>query len=342
MTASQASALARRSRPPCWPLLTAGTVVVALVGGYGWAGSRRRHHATTVMLVQHERDNRALRRVNEAAFRSLATTSHELRSPLVAILAETELLTRFLPSGDDDELCRRLISAARSNTEHLLALVDDLMDLSRIEAGRLDLHLEELDLREVAEHVAGTLQPGLAGRDVTLRVIGTAPTALVADRRRLRQVVTNLIDNAANVTPAGGTVDIEVIVHESGVALHVRDQGRGIPPGELERMFSPFERGSPNVRGLGIGLTIARHLVEAHGGTLQAVSTLDVGSCFTAEFSPAGRCIDRETSAAATRPSPGGGTTPSSAYRRTPRKANLGREPRRIGWASQPGDGWSS
>jgi signal transduction histidine kinase len=237
------------------------------------------------LLAQIEEVNRQLERVSDAKSVFLATTSHELRAPLTALLAETELLDRLLPAPrDGEDPCRRLVSGARSNAEHLLRLVDDLLDLSRIEAGQLELRMAPMDLRQVAGDVVAALQPVVTDR-LTLELRGGDPSPITGDRDRIWQVVANLVNNAANATPRGaGPVRVEVTSCGSESQLRVIDAGVGIPDDQLERMFSPFEQGPDRGRGLGLGLTIARYIVEAHGGTLQATSTPGIGSCFTATF----------------------------------------------------------
>jgi two-component system, sensor histidine kinase len=281
----------RRGRRPVTSLEL--TVVETLVASLGVAletirqvdelGERAQRDAE--LLLQVEEVNRQLERVSEAKSVFLATTSHELRAPLTALLAETELLDRLLPSPESGEdLCRRLVSGARSNAGHLLRLVDDLLDLSRIEAGQLELRVAPMDLRQVARDVVAALQPVVTeGLMLDLRVGDSAP--ITGDRDRIWQVVSNLVNNAANATPrGGGPVRIEVTACGSGSQLRVIDAGVGIAADQLERMFAPFEQGPERGRGLGLGLTIARYIVEAHGGTLQATSTPGRGSCFTATF----------------------------------------------------------
>jgi signal transduction histidine kinase/NO-binding membrane sensor protein with MHYT domain len=242
---------------------------------------RERDAEVTVRL---SRVNEELARVSDAKSVFLATTSHELRAPLTALLAETELLTVLIDDPDRLESCRCLVDHARSNARHLLRLVDDLLDLSRIEAGRLSLQMETVDLATVTAAAVSSLQPVFAADGVDLVLGRLEPTVMCGDQGRLRQVMTNLIQNASNATPAGGRVEVTVSADDHAAWLTVADTGRGIRPDQLERMFAPFEQGPDHCTGLGLGLTIARHLVEGHGGTLTATSVPGQGSCFTARF----------------------------------------------------------
>jgi signal transduction histidine kinase len=230
------------------------------------------------------RGNEELARVSDAKTVFLAMASHELRAPLTALLAETEVLTMLIDHPDRVETCRRLVDHARSNANHLLRLVDDLLDLSRIEARRLRLQMGAVDLASIAAAVVGSLQPLIAVEGVDLVLGQLEPTAMHGDQGRLWQVVANLINNASNATPTGGRVEVAVSSDQDAALLTVTDTGRGICPDQLERMFAPFEQGPAQRAGLGLGLTIARHLVEEHGGTLTATSVPGEGSCFIARF----------------------------------------------------------
>jgi signal transduction histidine kinase len=243
-----------------------------------------RHRQDAEFLARLDRVNRELRRVSEAKSVFLATSSHELRAPLTALLAETELLDRFLDIPGKEAACRQLVIGARANTRQLRRLVDDLLDLSSIEAGRLELRQDAVDLAQVAREVTSALRPALEAEGIELALGSVTYAPMLGDAGRLWQVATNLIENAGNATEAGGSVRLDVTVDERCHQLTVTDTGVGIASDQLERMFAPFEQGPERSRGLGLGLTIARHLVEQHHGTLVAESTLGRGSCFAARF----------------------------------------------------------
>jgi signal transduction histidine kinase/ActR/RegA family two-component response regulator len=209
----------------------------------------------------------------------LAMLSHELRNPLAAIQGAIELMQR--KPLDDPQLVWARDVVSRQN-RHLSRLIDDLLDVSRITRGKLTLHKETVELREVARHAAETVRPLIQARrhDLTLRLTDH-PLYVEGDSVRLAQVVSNLLTNAAKYTPEGGS--IEVAVERSSNAgkypdatIRVKDNGCGIRTDVLERLFEPStheERlNSGSHGGLGIGLIVVRGLVEMHGGVVEARS----------------------------------------------------------------------
>jgi signal transduction histidine kinase len=208
--------------------------------------------------------------------------SHELRTPLTALSLRAETLRRCLrrsPAADED--AQRQLSAIDDQTRRLEGLIGLLLDVSRINVGRFTLDLSTFDLAEVAREVAERLKPDadLAGAELRLS------TRLVIgrwDRMRLDQVVTNLVGNAIKYGPCH-PVDVTVGERDGAAVVEVRDRGIGIPPESHRRIFERFERAG-NVsafRGLGLGLWIAKRLVEAHGGVISVESAPGAGSTFT-------------------------------------------------------------
>ena len=212
----------------------------------------------------------------------LSHTSHELRTPLNSILGFTQLLEMADLSAEDHDSAHRILAAGR----HLLALINELIDISRIESGDLSLSLEPVSIRPLIEEASQLTAPLAAERSITL-VPQCTPTALAvrADRHRLTQILVNLISNAIKYNRRGGTITI--ICQQDGTeraSLIVSDTGRGIPPEDLDRIFVPFERlgaEQSGIEGTGIGLPLARALAEAMDGTLSASSVLGEGSAFT-------------------------------------------------------------
>jgi signal transduction histidine kinase len=203
--------------------------------------------------------------------RFLANMSHELRTPLNAILGYTELLQEDVDSPDLDRI-------HRSGT-HLLALINDLLDLSKIDAGKMPYHLETVDPGEVAQEVVELLTPRAREQRTVLTV---APSSVVcrADRHRLAQCLLNLVGNAIKFT-ADGRVAIAVQPLDDVVCIEVRDTGTGIAPEDLERIFRPFAQADDvRGRGTGLGLPLTRALAQGMGGELLAESTPGVGSVF--------------------------------------------------------------
>ncbi len=192
--------------------------------------------------------------------------SHELRTPLQAITGFTELLgTLDLPVERRHAALGHIATAS----EHILSLVDDTLDIARIEAGALPLRREAVELSELASSVLDLLGPLADERGVALQRVRTAATA-AADRTRLRQVLINLVTNGIRYTPRGGWVRIGVEAGRATVTVAVQDSGPGIPADRLERLFVPFDRlGAEGVGdGVGLGMALARGLTEAMGGRL--------------------------------------------------------------------------
>jgi CheY-like chemotaxis protein/anti-sigma regulatory factor (Ser/Thr protein kinase) len=175
--------------------------------------------------------------------------------------------------------------------EHLLTLVDEIMDLSRIEAGTVGMSTEAVSLRPLVDEAFQLMRPVAAGHDITLHepvfTDGTAASYVLADRQRLTQVVINLISNAIKYNRHRGTVTVELVLDEGRVRLSVADTGEGIEPDLLPRLFTPFERldaAASGIDGTGLGLALSRRLVEAMGGRIGVRSRRGVGTTFWVEL----------------------------------------------------------
>jgi PAS domain S-box-containing protein len=214
----------------------------------------------------------------------LATVSHELRTPLNAILGWTQLLRA---SRSDPEEVEHGLQVIEKNARAQAQLVDDLLDVSRIVAGKLRVELQPVDLGVVVESAVQTVRPTADVKGVTLSVDVPADRCVVAgDSNRLEQVVWNLLSNAVKFTPRGGHVDVRLHATDEQARITVRDTGRGISRDFLPYVFERFRQAdSSSTRkygGLGLGLGIVRHLVQLHGGTVEAHSAgEDQGSTFT-------------------------------------------------------------
>jgi PAS domain S-box-containing protein len=226
------------------------------------------------------------RRHAEAASRAksefVSGLSHELRTPLQAITGFTELLgTLDLPVERRHAALGHIATAS----SHILSLVDDTLDIARIEAGALSVHPEEVELSELASSVLDLLTPLADERGVVLQRVRTAATASV-DRTRLRQVLINLVTNGIRYTPRGGWVRVGVQSSRGTVAVAVQDSGPGIPADRLERLFVPFDRlGAEGVGdGVGLGMALARGLTEAMGGRLLVRSEVGQGTTVAVVF----------------------------------------------------------
>jgi PAS domain S-box-containing protein len=236
------------------------------------------HHLLEVRIAQRTAElssaNALLREhdAQRAAFLNLL--GHELRNPISAIATSAALMDR-LPGGSPAVARARAVVGRQVG--HLTRLCDDLLDSARLAHGKLELHLRVVDLSAVLANLCDDLRAPFDDRDVALSFEAPGePLPVKADETRLAQAFGNLIHNALKFTPTGGRVDVTLRRHPGGAEVVVRDTGAGIPPEELEHVFEPFVQasGSPGsaLGGLGIGLPLAKGLLEAHGGTLAARS----------------------------------------------------------------------
>jgi len=235
------------------------------------------------------RDVTDFRRTERLRRELTANVSHELRTPLTSIKGFTETLLGGAMADEDAR--RRFLTIIDSEATRLMKLVDDLMDLSRLESKAVSMEPAPVRLDELAAEAVSRMRPQAERHLVSLRLRGadgapdhTAGTAL-ADRDRILQVLTNLLDNAIKFTPEGGTVEVSVGGAPSEAAVSVSDTGPGIPPDDLPRVFDRFYRversRSRGPGGTGLGLAIAKHIVEAHGGRITVTSRANAGSTFT-------------------------------------------------------------
>jgi two-component system CheB/CheR fusion protein len=213
--------------------------------------------------------------------------SHELRNPLASIVASIQLL-RTDDIGPPER--GKALTVLQRQARHMSRLLDDLLEISRIRNGKVPVLREPLDLAAVARDVLETLEPRLAPYGFRAD-IAPGPIWIEGDAHRLQQLLVNLLTNAMKFTPSGGAVRLEVRAEPGAAAVVVRDEGRGIPADALGRIFEPFVQveGGPNADGMGLGLALARTIVEAHGGAIAAHSDgPDRGSEFTVRL-PLGR-----------------------------------------------------
>ncbi|MGH7777457.1 MAG: ATP-binding protein [Candidatus Dormibacterales bacterium] len=222
---------------------------------------------------------------NEAKSRFLANMSHEFRTPLNSVLGFAQLLAGGL-GGPLNEQQLRYVENINSSGRHLLALVNDTLDLSKVQAGKMDLRLEDVGLAEAVELVVSRLQPLAAEKGLDLAVQLARGWRLRAntDRLRLEQVLSNLLSNAIKFTPPGGRVEVGVVPVPEGAELYVEDTGIGIAPGDLESIFDEFTQLDSSTHrqqnGTGLGLSLAKGLVELMGGRISVTSELGRGSRF--------------------------------------------------------------
>lgn len=215
----------------------------------------------------------------------LSNVSHELRTPLTAILAFVETLE--VGGIDDHEHSQRFLAIIRRNATRMHSLIDDILELSAIEAGNIQVKTEELQLHALVDDVITSLASGALAHRVVLENRVKSDVKVFADPRRLEQMLTNLIDNAVKFNRDGGHV---IVRHENGFKdkIFVEDTGEGIPAQHLQRLFERFYRvdraRSRELGGTGLGLAIVKHLARAHGGEVAVESRLGEGSCFAIEL----------------------------------------------------------
>lgn len=216
----------------------------------------------------------------------VATVSHELRTPLNAVLGWTRILQR----DHSPETVEQGLEVIERNARAQVRLVEDLLDVSRASSGKLRLELAAVDLPSVVRAAIETIRPAATAKGVSLEVqLVRRAEPMVADPNRLQQIAWNLISNAIKFTPRGGRVDIRLEEHDEHWRLTVADTGAGIAPEFLPHIFDRFRQADASTTrrhgGLGLGLAIARHLVELHGGTIRATSEgLERGSTFVVEL----------------------------------------------------------
>jgi two-component sensor histidine kinase len=234
--------------------------------------------------------------------------SHELRTPLNAILGFAQVLDKAndppLPGKQRESVAHIL-----QGGHHLLGLINEVLDLSAIEAGRLHVDLADVPLAPLLRECLALVSPQAADREVRIEAGDPGSLSVYADRTRLKQVLLNLLSNGVKYNRPGGRLGIDFSEHGDNVCLAIADTGRGIPDDLAERIFRPFDRlGVNQVEGTGIGLAITRRLVELMGGRIDFTSQVGVGTTFRVEFARR----EGTTTAADTDPRPGPSlTTPA-------------------------------
>ena len=282
-------------------------VIPAVVRYGGWSGESRLVGSGGVetpvqltMLAHRDRDHTVTRisvrahdvsrykEVERVKNEFISTVSHELRTPLTSIRGSLGLLEGGA-MGPLPDKARSMVHIANQNTDRLIRLINDVLDLEKMQAGRLELHRKPLDIRALVDEAVAGLH-GMAGAAaVGIDVDGPPDLVAEVDHDRIVQVITNLLSNAVKFSPPGSTVRIEAVSVTEGrtpcVAVSVIDQGPGIPADKLDSIFDRFVQvDSSSTRakgGSGLGLAIARDIVALHGGTIEVASPSGAGTTFT-------------------------------------------------------------
>jgi signal transduction histidine kinase len=218
----------------------------------------------TAALAERERARDA---TEEARRELVAAVSHDLRTPIASL----RLLVEAIDDGIvDEETRRRYLATMQTHIGSLSTMIDDLFELSRIEAGEIEWSMRQVELALLVDETVAAMRPEARAKGVEIIRLGGGPLPARADPERIQRVLFNLIRNAIHHTPADGSVTVWVEEGEDTIEVEVADTGEGIPAADRDRVFEPFHRGGPDASrdsdGAGLGLAISRAIVETHGG----------------------------------------------------------------------------
>jgi signal transduction histidine kinase/DNA-binding response OmpR family regulator len=240
----------------------------------------RRH-----LIIQLEESNAALKEANKHKSVFLANMSHELRTPLNAIIGFSELLTDASDGQFDEATRRRFLSQILTSGKHLLTLINDILDLSKVEAGQMELRLQAVSVAETVDQVVRTVEPLVTKKSLTLTANVNGVGDVLADAGKLKQMLLNLLSNAIKFTPEGGTVTIAGLRLKDTVEISVADTGIGIADADQKQIFKEFHQvdHGPGRKheGTGLGLALTRRFALLHGGDVRVTSRVNKGSVFT-------------------------------------------------------------
>ena len=236
------------------------------------------------LFKEIEEKSRQLEVASQHKSEFLANMSHELRTPLNAIIGFSEVLTDRM-FGELNEKQEEYLKDIYASGTHLLSLINDILDLSKIEAGRMELELTDFHLPTALDNALTLVRERAGRRSIALQTnIDKQLGQIQADERKIRQVVLNLLSNAIKFTPEGGRIDVGAVSKDGFVEISVTDTGVGIAPEDQEAVFEEFRQvgtADKKVEGTGLGLTLCRKFVELHGGRIWVKSQVGEGSTFT-------------------------------------------------------------
>jgi signal transduction histidine kinase/DNA-binding response OmpR family regulator len=240
----------------------------------------RRH-----LIVQLEESNEALREANKHKSVFLANMSHELRTPLNAIIGFSELLTDARDGQFDDATRKRFLAQIQTSGKHLLGLINDILDLSKVEAGQMELRLNMMSVAESVDQVLKTVEPLAAKKSITLHSSVAGAGEVLADAGKVKQMLLNLVSNALKFTPDGGTVTVGALRTQDKIEISVADTGIGIADADQRLIFQEFHQVDQGPgrkhEGTGLGLALTRRFAMLHGGDVRLTSRVNKGSVFT-------------------------------------------------------------
>lgn len=279
-------------------VLVVGIALTSLLTMITWSITRTKYkamslaRAMTSSIRQSEARQRVLAVEADAANRAksefLANMSHEIRTPMTAILGYAELLQEWTGHGQLDPEVADAVYAIHRSGKHLMLIINDVLDLSKVESGKLSVEHELVSVLDAVSDIRRALQLKASQRGLSLTVEfdGFVPTKVFSDAYRIRQILLNLIGNAIKFTERGSvTVSLRADKEEGTIRFAVRDTGEGIPSSQIEKLFDPFEQLDSSVtrrhEGTGLGLTISRRLAQILGGSIEVESVVGEGSIFT-------------------------------------------------------------
>jgi len=240
----------------------------------------RRH-----LITQLEQSNAALEDANRHKSVFLANMSHELRTPLNAIIGFSELLTDAQDGQFDEATRKRFLSQILTSGRHLLGLINDILDLSKVEAGQMELRLQTLSVADSVDQVVKTVEPLVAKKSITLTSTVAGVGDVLADAGKVKQMLLNLVSNAIKFTPEGGSVTIGAVRIKETIEISVTDTGIGISESDLKSIFREFHQvdfgPGRKHEGTGLGLALTKRFALLHGGDVRAASRPNKGSVFT-------------------------------------------------------------
>lgn len=233
------------------------------------------------VLVFH--DITELKRLEQMRKDFVANVSHELKTPITSIKGFAETLLD--ESMDDEAIRNKFLEIIYNESERIQALVDDLLELSKLEKDEMHIHFEKVNITKLVEEITPIVQQQATSKEIHFTISAQPNLIIDGDFNRLKQVFINILNNANSYTPVGGKVTLEVKLVDNYLQVNVSDTGIGIPENKKKRVFERFYRvdkaRSRNTGGTGLGLAIVKHIVEAHNGTIELKSQVDKGSTFT-------------------------------------------------------------
>ena len=237
------------------------------------------------LIIQLKASNARLEEANRHKSVFLANMSHELRTPLNAIIGFSELMTDAREGQFDEATRKRFLDQVLRSGRHLLGLINDILDLSKVEAGQMELRLQMVSVAEAADQVTKTVEPLLAKKNIHLQSNAAEAGLVLADAGKLKQMLLNLVSNAIKFTPEGGTVSIRANRTEDAVEISVADTGIGIAESDQTQIFQEFHqvdaRPGRQHEGTGLGLALTKRFALLHGGDVRVQSRINKGSVFT-------------------------------------------------------------